>query len=155
MCLLIQHITKCHLQTLSGGGIFKMAFVFQRVVSVLFSSNDVYYCSSYYCRHISTLNHSIFWNCHRLISLMPCLKCWQFYWRVFSKVEIVMKKYRSFMMTVKRVYWKKNRCSVHLLSREDCLNVRRSGVCTIMLKASWVIFLLTEILTLISMSYIF
>ena len=75
MCLLIQHIKKCHPQTLSGGGIFKMAFVSQRVVSMLFSSNGVCDCSSYYCRNITSLNQSILWNCRRLISLIPCLKC--------------------------------------------------------------------------------
>lgn len=71
MCLLIQHITMCHPQTLKGGGIIRMVFVSERVVSVLFSSNGIYDCYSYYCRNISTLNQSMFWNCRILIYLIP------------------------------------------------------------------------------------
>ena len=37
-----------------------MAFVSQRVVSVLFSSDGVFDCSSHYCRNYSTLNQISF-----------------------------------------------------------------------------------------------
>jgi len=47
MCLLIQHIAKCNPQTLSSIGNFKISFVSQRVVSVLYSSNGIYESSIY------------------------------------------------------------------------------------------------------------